>query len=122
MGPVTAVSVCHGARDSHVVPCDRRPCMGAAVVAHSDVAPVSRTQKLDSDSLQTPMTMQKKMGFRATAWVTSSVGSLERSRITQWGQPRRKPDVFWRNKPPLPSAFLITKNAINPDKLTMNFW
>ena len=50
VGPVTAMRACHGARGSHVVLCDRRPCTGSAVVAHSDVAPT-----------ETPLT-QKRMG------------------------------------------------------------
>ena len=45
--------------------------MGTAVVPHSDVAPVSRTKKLDSDSLQTPM--QKKDEV-----LNHSLGHLER--------------------------------------------
>ena len=55
----------------------------------------------------------KKMRFCATAWAASGVGSLERSHVMQWGQPRRKPDIchrcqvtacpnfafFWRSGP-----------------------
>ena len=81
MGPVTAVSVCHGARDSHVVLCDRRPCMGAAVVAHSDVAPVSRTQKPNPNPNPNPDATPLSMHFAIQTTHSSLVIAMQQSSI-----------------------------------------